>query len=217
MQRISEMRGIIAGMDALDDGTILSGMDPVMQERLSYDRIRPRMVMRRGRRIAPKRLFAPVLDAREQSILSGGSGLIETLSHAIGVHILWQDVVRLVRRSDLEALDVVLGVSSREIALLARENPLAVEPIDAPEEKSTDLAEKVRREGALGWACWLAACDPAQARRLRVFTPASVSSEVIGGLPGDPKQRNLRRRVVEFEIDQHLKRVQAEMQEGELQ
>jgi len=190
VQRISEMRGIIAGMDALDDGTILSGMDPVMQERLSYDRIRPRMVMRRGRRIAPKRLFAPVLDAREQSILSGGSGLIETLSHAIGVHILWQDVVRLVR---------------------------TVEPIDAPEEKSTDLAKKVRREGALGWACWLAACDPAQARRLRVFTPASVSSEVIGGLPGDPKQRNLRRRVVEFEIDQHLKRVQAEMQEGELQ
>lgn len=209
------MRGLIARMDNLDESTILSSVDSVVRDRISSARIMPRLVMRRGRRIASKGLFAPALKAREEALLNGGAGLIVSLSHTVGAHILWQEVVRLVRRFDADALNDALGVASRDIALIARNEAIGVLPMSDLVGKF-DLAERAKREGAMSWACWLATCDSNSARQLRVFTPDSVSSHVQRGLPEDPEQRKLRRRVVEFEIDRLTARQSAETVEGEL-
>ena len=210
------MRGMIARMETLDESTILSSVDPIVRERISSARILPRLVMRRGRRIASKGLFAPALKVREEALLNGGADLIVSLSHTVGVHILWQEVVRLVRRLDADALNDALGVASRDIALVARDEAVGVTPI-SDIIGQFDLAERARREGALSWACWLAACDSNSARQLRVFTPLSVSTHVQHGLPDDPEQRKLRRRVVEFEIDRLTVPPSDETSEEELQ
>ena len=214
-QRTTDMRDLIARMDDLDEATVLSSVDPILRERLALGRVLPRLVMRRARRIAPNGLFTPPSDSREKMLLQGGSVLVETLCHSAGVHILWHEVVRLVRRIDAHSLDKDLGIASREIALTAREEAIGVVPL-SPTEEEMSLSEKAKQEGALSWACWLAACKPDVARRLRVLTPDSVASRVHGGLPDNPEQRNLRRRVVEFEIDRIMARATAETEEKQV-
>lgn len=210
------MRGLIARLEELDENTILSSVDPLVRERVSSPRLMSRLVMRRGRRIASQGLFAPALNDREQAILNGGAGFIVALSHTVGVHILWQEVVRLVRRLDVDALNDTLGVPSRDIALIARDEAFGVDVL-SDFDVDCDLAERAQREGALSWACWLAACDANSARQLRVFTPDSVSIHVQRGLPDDPEQRKLRRQIVEFELDRLIALQNAEAAEEELQ
>ena len=215
-QRTTEMRELIARMDNLDEGTILSSVNPLVAEQLSSQRVWPRLVMRRGRRIAGSGLFAPVVDPREKVLLSNGAGGIEQLCHSVGAHVLWQDVIRLVRRVDSDALNDSLGIPARDIALEARDEAIGVLPMPVSDD-SASLAELVKREGALSWACWLAACDPISARRLRVFTPDTVASRIQGGLPSDAEQRKFRRRVVEIEIDRIVAQRPTEILEGQVQ
>jgi len=214
-QRTTEMRDLIARMDGLDKATILSSIDPVVVERLSSDRFMPRLVMRRGRRIAANGLFAPASGVREKALLDGGDGFIEMLCHSVGAHILWQEVIRLVRRLDVDALNDALGIPSREIALAGRDEAFGVTPLST-DEATDDLAERARREGAVSWACWLTTCDAVLARQLRIFTPESVSSLVLGALPENPEQRKLRRYVVEFELDRILALRDAETSEEQV-
>ena len=210
------MRDFIARMDGLDQATILSGLDPAVRERLSSERFMPRLVMRRARRIASNGLFVSTKGDREQALLNGENDLIENLCHKVGAHILWQEVVRLVRRLDLDAFNDRLGVSARDIALSGRDQGFRVIPISL-DDAADDLAECAKREGAVSWACWLATSDSIAARQLRVLTPDSISSLVRGGLPDDPEQRTLRRQVVEFELDKMMAQDAAEASEEVVQ
>jgi len=214
-QRVAEMRGLIARMDDLDQATVLSNIDPILRQRFATERMLPRLAMRRGRRIAANKLFGAASDNRERALLTGGADQIEELCHSVGAHILWREVVRLVRRVDAEALNADLGIPAREIALTARDEAIEIKPMALSGER-VDLAERVRREGAMGWACWLAACKPGSARRLRVLTPDLVSSRVRHRLPEDQEQRNLRRRVVEAEIDRIVARRTVETREKQV-
>lgn len=203
-QRIASMRDGIDRFLEVDSETLLSGLDSTVKERLAHPRLIPRLAMRRARRLAGRDLFSPALDDRDSLLLEGGASAVEELTLATGVHILWRDIIRIVRRAELEALDAATNLPVREIALRGRGREIGIAQCFDPDEYP-DLVERIRREGALSWACWLAVRDPASARRLRVFTPVSITRLLPKAMPTDPLNRDQRRLVVDVEINAMMK------------
>jgi len=79
-----------------------------------------------------------------------------------------------------------------------------------------DVIESAMREGAVSWACWLAARETNSARRLRVLTPKAVSDRVGSGLPLSAEQRDHRRQVVDLEIEEMMSPDAVEIDEQEV-
>lgn len=194
------MRDMVEGLVGLDADTILQTVPENLREVCSQPRFLSRMSLRRGRKIAANDLFARPAEDREAALIKGGPLLIEEMTLTVGAHVLWPEIIRLVRRVDSEKLDNAIGISTRPVALRGRTQAIGVTfHDDGPEE--VDLAERIRTEGALSWACWLTMREPGSARRLRVLTPHTVSYRVGGRLPADAEQRNRRRLVVDAEIE----------------
>ncbi len=210
---VGTMRGIIDHVTGLESVAVYSKLDPVMRERLSGPRFRARIAMRHARLIAPRALFAPARDPREEMLIADGPAMIEALSIEVGTLALWEEVVRLVHRTDRELLDSELGVAAREIALRARELNFGIVPVSDP-GGDIPLAERIRIEGATCWASWLVSCDVNVARRLRILTPVSVSERIFPRLPDSASDRQQRRTAVELVIDRFLKQRTAELGEG---
>lgn len=198
--RVDSMRAIVDQCLDLDGATLMAGVDENLHSRLSSSRLIPRLAMRRARRLAPRGLFAPAIDARDSMMLAGGAQAIEALTLAVGAHIHWSEIVRMVQRVEIDSLDASLGLPARDIAMRGRAVDLGVAPVGETSD-AMDLVERVRREGALSWACWLAVRDPVSARRLRVLTPSAVTDLLPRAMPESADDRARRRSVVECEID----------------
>jgi len=219
-QRCDFMREVIDKVSGLDQESILAKLGSAERDRLSNSRMLSRLTMRRARNILPKGLFSQSVDDREATIIEGGSEIIELLTVTVGAHVLWEQVIRLVQRTDREALNADLGIRSCQIALRGRQHNLG--SVSSRHDSADDatnrltLAERIREEGALSWACWLAARDPISARRLRVFTPERVSKFIVGGLPGTAEERDRRRSVVDLELDELMRVTAGDLAEQEV-
>ncbi len=208
-QRCDFMREIVDQVVGLDTESIFAKVGSSEREHLSNPRFSGRLAMRYARGIIPEGLFVENADSREVSIVRGGSETVALIAAMAGTHVLWQEVIRLVRREDREDLDLDLGISTRSVALRGRQHnfDFAVTN-DKSDHEMKDirvLAERIRKEGALCWGCWLATRDTISARRLRVLTPARVSRFIMGVVPGTAEERGFRRLAVDLEIDELLK------------
>lgn len=205
-QRSEFMRGIIDQVVCLDDDSILSKVALPLREHLSNPRFSRRLAMRYAREFVPEGLFSDNADPSEAAILRGGSETVTKIAIRAGVYVRWHEVIRLVRREDRENLDDDLGIPTREVALRGRQRALSFNVADNDLDDETNdvsmLAQRIRKEGALCWACWLAAREPVSARRLRVLTPARVSRFITGGIPGTKEERGFRRLAVDLEVDE---------------
>ena len=213
--KIDSFRAILGHVVEMGDETIYSGLDPVVRERLAGSRMSPRLAMRRARRICPSGLFTQSDDHREALLYDRGPEGIEALMISVGSHVLWSDIIRLVQRTERDSLDAELGISARIPAMRGREHNFGVVAVDEAAGSSL-LAERILREGALCWACWLAGRDRVSARRLRVLTSETVSTRIGGALPGTAGNRKKRRQVVDLEIDEFVRLANFEAGEREV-
>lgn len=208
-QRCIFMREIVDQVVGLDNESILHKVGSSEREHLLNPRFSGRLAMRYARHILPKGLFLENADSRESTILRGGSETVALIAAMAGTHVLWPEIIRLVRREDRDELDAELGISTRLIALRGRQHDLGSITTNRDSgyalEGISGLAERIRKEGALCWGCWLATRDTISARRLRVLTPARVSKFIMGELPGTVEERRFRRLAVDLEIDELLK------------
>ena len=200
VETVGSMRRIVDQVMGMDSETTLSKLHPVMRERLASPRMMPRLAMRRARAIAPDGVLTTQLDDREAFILSAGSEMVSALCALAGTHALWEEVIRLVQRQEREALDASLGITSRDVALRGREHRLGLVPL-AADGSEMSLENRILREGALSWACWISARPLPSARRLRVITSQAVSARIAGADPGTDENRKIRRSAVDVEID----------------
>ena len=210
--RVDSMRAVVEQCVNLDAATITAELTESVHHHIATPRLMPRLAMRRARRLAAGSLFSPIQDEHDSMILAGGADAIEALSLAVGVHVHWSEIVRMVRRVDTESLDAALGLPSRTIALRGRASDFGVPPLHEGDD-AMELIERVRRDGALSWACWLAARDPASARRLRVLTPCVVTDLLPPVLPANAEDRANRRLVVDAEISAMMIATQADERE----
>jgi len=216
IQRCDFMREIIDQVSGLDQDSLLSKFEQSERDRLSNPRIASRLAMRRARKIVPAGMFSQSSDEREMMLLRGGCEAVELLTIMVGAHVLWDEIIRLVQRTEREALDNELGISSRAIALRGRQHNLGFITSNRGVMNLETLLSRIREEGALSWACWLAIRDPLSARRLRVFTPERVSNLITGGLPGTAKERSRRRSAVELEIDELMRAANGDLAQQEV-
>ena len=109
--RIVSVRRRLAGIDALDEETVMSGVPEAIRAPLSAPRFRDRLAGRHIRKFGVS-LCAGSEDDRIAPLIAGGPDGIAALAADAGVQILWREFLQVLRRADLDFLSEKLGPRS---------------------------------------------------------------------------------------------------------
>lgn len=197
LERIDRVCATVTVLEELDSDTVLDNLPEALQSRFSRQRFRARFAMRHARRVAGRSLFAPDDDDRESFLMQRGALAVRALVARAGAHVLWRDVLHVVRRDELAELSEALGVLPRDAAANGRDQQIGVTPMPRGGE---GLGLAIQSEGALCWACWLAARERDSAFCLRALTPKAVMQHVPRAAPEAADARARRRAVIDAEL-----------------
>lgn len=205
--RVAQMTALLDRIEGLDAETMFESVPTVLHDRLASPRFAQRLMRRHVKRFVGTDVFTPVSDDLEAVLIEASPEDFDRLIACAGAHVLSSDVLRIVRRSDLETLERDLGVSVRDAALRGERLGIGVKRRSRIE---AGLDEAIRDEGALCWACWLTTRGTAARRRLRALTPLHVVARIPGALDDDADARRLRAAVFTTELEAYLSNLSSE-------
>ena len=211
-KRTDFIRTLSGNISSVGSDTVLESFPYLDSDVFSNDRSIAQLAMVRARKIVSAGLYSYSYNENETFLLQHGADMIGSLIMSAGVHVLWSDVIRIIQRSERDALDAELGLASRPIALRARLHDIHTLTLvpeldggDGDVSTISKLPENIRREGAACWACWLDAQNDIPARCLRVLTPKRFVDLMPSELSEDVGERNRRCLLVDIELEAIMK------------